>query len=221
MEGAAAEFVAADRGHGRMFLPVRSPINVIPPRIRAVVDRRQFVDSVYTGFTSFAKSELYVEEEWVRISVGDRLARGVPSLTPEQILATAARVDKKTLCKALFNAAPSYKVSFAGEKTPDGEFRRWLKYVLHPDDEDAGKGLIVTSGERQLPDDFDAWSANRREDYLRDLLQESVNTWDGYKLDKLSSRIIEKYLGWKDGRRRANLGEVRTRIPCYDTAYRL
>ena len=118
MEGAAAEFVAADRGHGRMFLLVRSPINVIPPRIRAVVDRRQFVDSVYTGFTSFAKSELYVEEEWVRISVGDRLARATPSLTPEQILATAARVDRENPLQGTLQCCPFLQGQLRGRKDP-------------------------------------------------------------------------------------------------------
>jgi hypothetical protein len=202
MEGAEREFIAADKGHDRLFLLIRSPSNAIPPPIRAVVDRRQLVDSIYTGFTRFAKSELYVEEEWAFFSVGDRLGRRLPSLGPEQSLATAAQLDKNTLCTVLSNVAPTYVVTFAGEETLEDGFRRWLKYVLHPDDKDAGKGLIETPDEWELPEDFDDWSANRRKEYLREMLQEHANSWLGYKLDELSSRIIEKYLGWRNGQPR-------------------
>ena len=199
MEGVKAQVVAVDKANDHMLFEIQDPDRDTPPPIRAIVDRRQLVHAIYSAFTRFASSKQYMEEEWAPMTLGDRLERVLPSLSPKQILATAARLDRNTLCKVFFNAAPSYQISFEGQKSLEDGFRRWLKHVLHPDDKDAGKGLIETPEEWELPDDFDSWPVTRRKNYLRELFQERVNTWDGHKLNELSSRVIEDYLGHTKG----------------------
>ena len=100
-----------------------------------------------------------------------------------------------TLGKLFFDLAPSYQVTFADAETPEERIRRFVDCVLHPDDKDASTGLIEIPDEWQFPEDFDSWPANRREEHLRETLREPANSRRGYKLNELSSRVIEDYLG--------------------------
>jgi len=146
----------------------------------------------------FAKSKRYVEEEWAAISLGDRLALRLPDLTPQQILADLARLDRDTLGKLFFKVAPSYLITFKGSQTAEQTVGRFVNFVLRPNSRKAKKGVIQTPDEWELPDEFDNWPVNRRKKCLREMLKEQANSWSGVKLDELSSPRIERYLACSD-----------------------
>ncbi len=193
-EGVTAQFVATAEARDSLRLVVRDPERDVPPQIEAVVDRRQFVTAIYTGFVRFAKSKRYVEEEWAAISLGDRLAKRLPDLTAKQILADLARLDRDTLGKLFFKVAPSYLITFKGTRTAKQKVGRFVDFILHPNSRKAKQGLIQTPDEWEIPGDFDNWPVNRRKKCLREMLKEQANSWSGVKLDELSSPRIERYL---------------------------
>jgi hypothetical protein len=197
-EGLKTQFVAIQKDADKMLFGVRDIDGNAEVHIRKLVDRRRLVYSFYRSFVRFARSKRYVEEQWASISLGDRLASALPQISPEKMPSELATLDRDKLRKLFFHVAPSYEVTFEGEKTASERIGRFVDLVLHPDSKEAKKGVIETPTEWEIPADFDTWQISRRTEYLSQLLREPANSWSGYKLNTLSSPLVERYLGMKD-----------------------
>jgi hypothetical protein len=197
-EGIKTQFMAVQKDAGRLLIGVRDIGGNTEVRIRKLVDKRRFVAAFYGSFVRFARSKRYVEEQWAFVSLGDRVAAALPQANPEEMPTELATLDRDKLRKLFFHVAPSYEVAFEGEAAASEKIGRFVDLVLHPDSEEAKKGLVETPTEWEIPIEFDTWQITRRTEYLSELLREPANSWRGYKLDTLSSPIVERYLAMKD-----------------------
>ena len=139
MEGAAAEFVAADRAAARMFRFTQpdqrhSTANMCGGLIRASPLTLCILSSPALPVRTLRGGGMgaICRRPSCRASPASRRNKSSPRGTSQQ----------ENPLQGTLQCCPFLQGQLCGRKIPDGEFRRWLKYVFHPDDEDAGKGLI-------------------------------------------------------------------------------
>lgn len=90
---------------------------------------------------------------------------------------------------------PTYTVSFPSEDDKPKETKRFVDWVLEGQKEAPADMVKVSEPKFQVPEEFDEWPIEKRQQHLDELLdQESVTSWSGTDLRKVRSEKVEHWL---------------------------
>ena len=162
--------------------------------IKATIDRRQIVKAFYLGLLTFANSDKFVSKEWEVEYLKERLCK-ILKIDEETLIEQLTDLDKKELGEILFNANPTYYVSFP-EATDKNE--EWNMFLQDTIDKDTGTSnelkRVETPAEWNIPDEYNFWTTDKKREFVVKCINETTNGYDGMKIDDFRSAIIEKYL---------------------------
>lgn len=162
--------------------------------IKANIDRRQMVKAFYLGLLTFASSDKFVSKEWEVEYLKERLCK-ILKIDEETLIEQLADLDKKELGEILFNADPTYYVSFP-EATDKNE--EWNMFLQDTIDKDKGTSnelkRVETPAEWSIPDEYNFWTTDKKRGFVIECINETTNGYNGMKIDDFRSTIIEKYL---------------------------
>lgn len=162
--------------------------------IKANIDRQQIVKAFYLGLLTFASSDKFISKEWEVEYLKERLCK-ILKIVEETLIEKLTDLDKKELGEILFNADPTYYISFP-EATDKNE--EWNMFLQDTIDKDKGVSnelkRVETPAEWNIPVDYTFWTIDKKRKFVIDCINEKTNGYDGMKIKDFRSSIIEKYL---------------------------
>lgn len=162
--------------------------------IKATIDRRQLVKAFYLGLLTFASSDKFDSKEWEIEYLKERLCK-ILKTDEETLIGQLAVLDKKKLSEILFNADPTYYVSFP-EATDKNE--EWNMFLQDTIDKDKGTSneleRVETPAEWNNPNEYNFWPTDKKREFVIECINETISGYYGMKIDDFRSTIIEKYL---------------------------
>ena len=166
--------------------------------LNAFVDSKQIVSAFYNGLKEFASSDEYQnnKSEWEDELLWERMSMaGSPPVRREVVSHYLLQQKREKIIEVFFKFAPLVYISFPDAKDKGEEISRYGEYVMKPDDPDTKQGLVETPQYWPIPEDFDAWTLDKRSQYLEECLDENVNgTKCGKRLGNIRSAIIDQYM---------------------------
>ena len=162
--------------------------------IKATIDRRQIVKAFYLGLLTFASSDKFVSKEWEIEYMKERLCK-ILKTDEETLIGQLADLNKKELGVILFNADPTYYVSFPEAKDKNEEWNMFLQDTIDKNNETSNElKRVETPREWNIPDEYNFWPTDKKREYVIRCLNNTTNGYDGMKIDDFRSTIIERYL---------------------------
>jgi len=161
--------------------------------IKGVVSRKQIVEAFYNGLLSFTTSDKFKSEEWEIEYIYERLSTAL-NWDKEKQVTELCKLNRIELKEVLFNADPSYNVSFPSLKNQEDRIKFFVNEIT-TGIKDETIERIKTPSEWQVPDDYNFWEADKKEIYVRECLDHPVDGNRGTKIKDFRSPLIEKFLG--------------------------
>ena len=162
--------------------------------IKENIDRRQIVKAFYFGLLTFASSDKFSSKEWEVEYLKERLCK-ILKTDEETLIGQLADLNKKELGELLFNADPTYYISFPEASNKNEEWNIFLQDTI-----DKKKGIsnelkrVETPVEWKIPDEYNFWTTDKKRDFVIECINETTNGYDGMKINDFRSSLIEKYL---------------------------
>ncbi|MGI8542638.1 MAG: hypothetical protein ACR2MD_04080 [Aridibacter sp.] len=155
------------------------------------VDRFQVVDALYNGLLDFRNSSDFVAEEWEDELMHEKLSKefnyGYKTLAVDFV-----DLSRDELKKILFKAYLIYKNLHPGVTREEA-----LSLLI----DEAVNNEISTEHQRieippkwSIPEDYDSWTRDKREDFVTNCLNQRISPYNGTKIRYFRSYIIEDYL---------------------------
>lgn len=156
--------------------------------LKAVVHRRQLIETVYRGFQSFGKSPDYVPRQWGLQTLGERLADKTGT-TVDGVVDFLENLDDGSLHKFLHVVLPGSFSGLPEEVERMDSLKEMLSFALLPEN------LVDADALRVYPI---GWKITRsiqgRRDEILNWLDLQESPYDGTPLDTLRSDALEQYL---------------------------
>lgn len=165
--------------------------------INAKIDRKQLVNAIYLGLLTFASSDKFISQEWEIEYMKERLCK-ILNIDEKTLIQQLVELDKKELGELLFNADPTYLISFPEASDKNEEFNMFIQDIIYKD-----KGIvselkrIETPEEWKISEDYNFWSKEKKREFIIKCINEKTNGYDGIKIEDFRSTIVEKYLDKK------------------------
>lgn len=171
-EGSIIRFTFEEVAKNREILTIYEPYeDKGEVFIKANVNRKQVVKEFYTSLINFSKSDKYKPKEWEIEYIKERLYK-LLKVNENELIHQMLELNKDELKKLLFQADPSYMVSFSDTKgIQKGAPEEW-----------------------NVPQDYDFYTIEKKKKYIIDCLNESTEGYCGMKLSEFQSNLIERYL---------------------------
>lgn len=166
--------------------------------LEAFVDSKQLVSAFYNSLKGYASSDEYQKNksEWEDELLWERMSMaGNPPVRREVVLQYLLQQKREKIIEVFFKFASFVCISFPDAKDKGEEILRYAEYVMKPEDTETKQGLVETPQYWPIPEDFDAWTLDKRGQYLEECLDENVNgTKCGTRLSNIHSTIIDQFL---------------------------
>lgn len=162
--------------------------------IKSNIDRHQIVKAFYLGLLNFASSDKFSSKEWEVEYMKERLCK-ILNIDEETLIEQLTYLGKKELGEILFNADPTYLVSFPEATDENEEFEMFLQDTI---DKDKGISNKLKSVEKpvewNIPKKYNFWTTDKKREFVIECINETTKGYDGMKIKDFRSSIIEKYL---------------------------
>lgn len=164
--------------------------------IKAKVNRRQLVKSIYLGFLNFANSNKFISKEWEIEYMSERLCK-IFNTDENTLIQELINLNKHDLGKLFFNANPIYTISYPNAKNKDEELEMFIKNSIAKDKTSNDFKRIKTPEEWNIPEDYNFWTTDKKRDFIIQCFNEITSSFDGMKIEDFRSTLIEKFIGEK------------------------
>jgi hypothetical protein len=191
-EGSDVKFDFNRVSWDKEVLTISDPSSDYVTYIKGSVNRKQIVEALYNGLLSFAASDKFKSEEWEVEFIHERLSKAL-NWNKEKQVTELCKLDRIELKEVLFNADPSYNVSFPSLKNEEERIKFFVNEISTGIKHETIE-RIRTPSEWQVPDDYDYWQADKKEIYVRECLDQPTDGNKGTKIEDFRSEIIEKFL---------------------------
>ncbi len=161
--------------------------------IETAVDRKQLVSAFYNGILKLANSDEYDPYEWEIEYIKERLCN-LLEISEDELITQMLDYNREQLKEFLFNADPTYTISYPDAKDKNEEFNQFLKSTAEDDKSFSDYGGIETPLEWDIPKDYDNWIPNKKKQFVLECLHKETSGFSGTKLSEFKSDIIENYL---------------------------
>lgn len=164
--------------------------------IKAKVNRRQLVKSIYLGFLNFANSNKFISKEWEIEYMSERLCK-IFNTDENTLIQELINLNKHDLGKLFFNANQIYTISYPNAKNKDEELEMFIKNSIAKDKTSNDIKRIKTPEEWNIPEDYNFWTTDKKRDFIIQCFNEITSSFDGMKIEDFRSTLIEKFIGEK------------------------
>lgn len=161
--------------------------------LKARIERKQIVKAFYLGLLTFASSDKFESEKWEIEYIKERLFKALDK-NEETIIELLAELDRNELRELLFNANPSYYISFPTAKDKSEELKLVIETEIQYNDLPEEHSVKNTPIHYNIPDDYNFWTTAKKREFVIEAINEPVEGYNGTKIDDFRSSIIEKYL---------------------------
>ncbi|MCG3165054.1 MAG: hypothetical protein POELPBGB_00814 [Bacteroidia bacterium] len=173
-------------------LTISDPSSDYVTFIKGSVNRKQIVEAFYQGLLSFAASDKFISKEWEVEYIHERLSKALNWSKEKQII-ELCKLDRTELAEVLFNADPSYIVSFPAITDKNEAIKLFVREAISEKENETIE-KVLTPDEWKIPDDYDYWQPDKKEIYVRECLDQPTDGNGGTKIQDFRSEIIEKFL---------------------------
>lgn len=165
-----------------------------PAYVASYADRKQIVNSLYLGFLHFFGSDKYKPAEWEVEYMWERITKAT-NTTYDQTVETLLELDRKDLKTLLFNANPTYLISYPQASDKNEEWNLFLQDTIDKENNNTNQfERVETPMEWNIPEDYDYWTREKKVELVEQCLAERVSTFEAEKPEVFRSKLIEKYL---------------------------
>jgi len=162
--------------------------------LKVNVDRPQVVKAFYLGLLTFANSDKFQSKEWEIEYLKERLCKAL-DIDEETLIQQLTALGRKELGKLLFNAYPTYYVSYPEAANKNEEWNMFLQDTIDKEKGISNEiGRVETPVEWRIPEDYNFWTTNKKRDFVIECINARTNCCEGMKINDFRSTIIEKYL---------------------------
>ena len=188
-EGTEKYFSARTRWKGRYLLTVTDgEFEGAEELLKAVVHRRQLIETIYRGFQHFGKSADYVAREWELKTLGERIALQTGT-TLDQMADFLEKLDEDSLYRFFHAVLPATHSVMPQEVERFSELKQLLAFAQLPNNSVVAESIL------NCPE---AWKLTRPVEFRRSEILEFLNVqasmFGGTPLDSLHSEVLERYL---------------------------
>ncbi len=162
--------------------------------IKVNIKRQQIIKAFYHGLLNFARSDKFQSNQWEVEYLKERLCKNL-NMDEDSLIQQLTQLDRKELGDLLFNADPTYTISYPDANDKNQEFAMFVQDTINGENRiTSDKKRIETRVEWNIPSNYNFGTREKKQKFVINCINEKTNGYGGMKINDFRSSIIEKYL---------------------------